>query len=168
MDRHGSLRESLRLASDVLAQGYVLLIFPEGTRSPSGVMLDFKPSIGYLALTNKVDVLPMYLDGTHDALPKGSFLPKHRDIAAHIGPLLTYEQLRAATAALSRAEAYRRASELVEAAVRARAPEGSVNRLSVSAPRDERLTAASVVTDAADGLLVARALGAQTDEEGRS
>src|SRR5439155_24795038 len=94
MDRHGSLRESLRLASQVVEDGYVLLIFPEGTRSETGVMADFKPSIGYLALSNRIDVVPMYLAGTHGALPKGSVLPKHRDIAAHIGPTITYEALR--------------------------------------------------------------------------
>src|SRR6185295_8041929 len=60
MDRHGSLRESLRIAGDVLRQGRVLLIFPEGTRSPDGVMGEFKPSIGYLAMLNQCDVVPMY------------------------------------------------------------------------------------------------------------
>ena len=33
MERHGSLRESLRLAGDVIRDGYILLIFPEGTRT---------------------------------------------------------------------------------------------------------------------------------------
>jgi long-chain acyl-CoA synthetase len=128
MDRHGSLRESLRLASDVLAEGNVLLIFPEGTRSETGIMADFKPSIGYLALANQVDVLPMYLEGTHGALPKGSVLPKNRDIAAHIGPLITYESLRAATEKLPRGEQNRAAAEIVERAVRKLAPKGSVDR----------------------------------------
>ena len=36
MDRSGSLRESLRLAGESLTQGFNLLIFPEGTRSPNG------------------------------------------------------------------------------------------------------------------------------------
>src|SRR6185369_3661387 len=118
IDRHGSLRESLRLASEVIQQGYILLIFPEGTRSTSGIMVDFKPSLGYLALTNKVDVLPMYLAGTHDALPKGSFLPQKREIAAHMGPVLSYQQLKKATEGMSRSDAYREASHLVELAVR--------------------------------------------------
>jgi long-chain acyl-CoA synthetase len=118
MDRHGSLRESLRLAADVLHQGRLLLIFPEGTRSPTGVMEDFKPSIGYLALVNQVDVVPMYLEGTHDALPRGSAVPQQRKIAAHIAPLVSYAQLRQATAAMSRSEAYREAARIVEAAVR--------------------------------------------------
>jgi len=45
MERHGSLRESLRLAGNVIRDGYILLIFPEGTRSETGVMSDFKPSL---------------------------------------------------------------------------------------------------------------------------
>jgi long-chain acyl-CoA synthetase len=118
MDRHGSLRESLRLASQVLRDGYILLIFPEGTRSQTGVMTDFKPSIGYLSLANQVDVVPMYLEGTHAALPKGSALPKKRDIAAHIGPLIPWQRLKEATEGLPRSEQYREASRMVEVAVR--------------------------------------------------
>jgi long-chain acyl-CoA synthetase len=118
MDRHGSLRESLRLASQVLRDGHVLLIFPEGTRSETGVMVDFKASIGYLSLTNKVDVVPMYLEGTYDALPKGAALPKQRNIAAHIGPVIGWEKLRAQTEGMPRSEQYREAARIVEAAVR--------------------------------------------------
>src|SRR6185369_10364490 len=77
MERHGSLRESLRLAAHVIEQGHVLLIFPEGTRSQSGIMQPFKSSIGYLALHHKIDVLPMYLEGTYDAMPKGQLLPQN-------------------------------------------------------------------------------------------
>jgi len=120
MDRHGSLRESLRIAADVLRQGRLLLIFPEGTRSPSGVMGEFKPSIGYLALVNQVDVVPMFLEGTYDALPRGAVLPAERKIAAHIAPLVRYADLRDATAGMGRSEAYREAARIIEDAVRRR------------------------------------------------
>jgi long-chain acyl-CoA synthetase len=146
MDRHGSLRESLRLASEVIKQGYILLIFPEGTRSTTGVMVDFKPSIGYLALSNKVDVLPMYLDGTHDALPKGSVVPKNREIGANIGPLIRYEELKRATEGMPKSDAYREASRLVELAVRRLAPADSVNRGPAPPPvTSGKLTAESVM-----------------------
>jgi long-chain acyl-CoA synthetase len=118
MDRHGSLRESLRAAASLLREGRLLLIFPEGTRSPTGVMTEFKPSIGYLALANQCDVVPMYLEGTHEAMPKGSLWPSKRRIAAHIGPTVRVEDLRAATAGAARAEQYREAARVVEAAVR--------------------------------------------------
>src|SRR5262249_2741865 len=91
---------------------------PEGTRSPTGEMTDFKASLGYLALTNRVGVLPLYLRGTYDALPKGSMLPRDRRIAALIGPFITYDELRARTESLPRSEAYRVASGLVEQAVK--------------------------------------------------
>jgi long-chain acyl-CoA synthetase len=94
MERHGSLRESLRLAGEVIRDGYILLIFPEGTRSETGVMTDFKPSLGYLAMTNRCGILPMYLAGTHEAMPKGRYLPRRGErVAAHLGPYLSYEDV---------------------------------------------------------------------------
>jgi long-chain acyl-CoA synthetase len=123
MERFGSLRDSLRLASDVLRQGYVLLIFPEGTRSETGVMADFKPSLGYLAMTNKCGILPMYLSGTHRAMPKGDFLPKRgAEVAAHIGPFVSYADAVALTAGRTRAEGYRTISWEVERMIRTLAP----------------------------------------------
>jgi long-chain acyl-CoA synthetase len=123
MERYGSLRESLRLASDVIRQGYILLIFPEGTRSETGVMADFKPSLGYLAMQNKCGILPMYLAGTHDALPKGSWIPKEREVAAHVGPFQTYEQIARIAGEKSRSESYRAIASHVEGIVRRLAPE---------------------------------------------
>jgi long-chain acyl-CoA synthetase len=117
MERQGSMKESLRQAAKAIEEGYILLLFPEGTRSTTGVMTDFKPSLGYLALTNKVDVLPMYLEGTHDALPKGAAWLKERKIAAHIGPVITYAELKRRTEGMPKSEAYRAAAALVEAAV---------------------------------------------------
>jgi long-chain acyl-CoA synthetase len=119
MDRHGSLRESLRMAGNALQQGYNLLIFPEGTRSVTGELLEFKPTLGYLSLTYNVDVLPIYLKGAYEALPKGRILPKSRELEGHIGPVLTHEMLRAKTHGMSRSESYRYATRLAEDAIRA-------------------------------------------------
>ncbi len=124
MERHGSLRESLRLAGEVIRDGYILLIFPEGTRSDTGVMSDFKPSLGYLAMTNKCGILPMYLSGTHEAMPKGRYLPKRGErVAAHVGPYLSYEDVvRLAGEGRSRSEQYRAITYNVEATIRRLAP----------------------------------------------
>ena len=124
MERYGSLRESLRLAGDVIRSGHILLIFPEGTRSVSGVMTDFKPSLGYLALTNGCGILPMFLGGTYDAFPKGAYLPrlpKHRDLAAHVGPFASHKTLLELTRGASRSESYRRIAAFIEQAVRKQA-----------------------------------------------
>jgi long-chain acyl-CoA synthetase len=107
MERTGSLRQSLRHAKSFLDRGYNALIFPEGTRSMTGIMADFKPVVGYLALHARVGILPMYLEGTYEAMPKGTTLIKSRDVGARIGRFLSYEELEEMTRGLARAEAYR-------------------------------------------------------------
>src|SRR6266850_1408158 len=107
MERSGSLRQSLRHARSFLDRGYNALIFPEGTRSMSGEMADFKPVIGYLALAARVGILPVYLEGTYSAFPKGSTLLKSRDVGARIGRFLSAEELEEMTRGMARAEAYR-------------------------------------------------------------
>lgn len=122
MERHGSLRESLRLAGEVLREGYILLIFPEGTRSTTGIMTDFKPSIGYLAMSNGCGILPMYLGGTHDAMPKGAYLPKRQEVVAKVGPFQSHEALVKMSKGLKRSDAYRNIAYRMEETVRAMAP----------------------------------------------
>ncbi|HEX5754315.1 MAG TPA: AMP-binding protein [Archangium sp.] len=142
MDRHGSLRESLRLAGNALRQGFNLLIFPEGTRSVTGELLEFKPTLGYLALTYGVDVLPIYLKGAFEALPKGRMVPKSRELEAHIGPALTYEMLRAKTQGMARSESYRYATRLAEDSIQALAA-GRVLSFDESATVEEQRRALS-------------------------
>jgi long-chain acyl-CoA synthetase len=107
MERTGSLRQSLRHASSFLDRGYNALIFPEGTRSVTGQMADFKPVVGYLALHARVGILPVYLHGTYDAMPKGSNVIKNRKVGARIGRYLEIADLEEMTKGLARAEAYR-------------------------------------------------------------
>src|SRR5438874_11123128 len=106
MERTGSLRQSLRHARSFLDRGYNALIFPEGTRSMTGKMADFKPVIGYLALASRVGILPGYLEGTHEAFPKGSTILKSRDVGARVGRLIAIDELEEMTQGLPRAEAY--------------------------------------------------------------
>src|SRR6185503_12407364 len=137
MDRHGSLRESLRLAGESLRMGYNLLIFPEGTRSVTGELLEFKPTLGYLALTYEVDVLPLYLKGTFEALPKGTMFPKSKELEVHIGPALRYSDLRTKTQGMARSESYRYATRLAEEAIKALRA-GRVLNLDAAATTEEQ------------------------------
>jgi long-chain acyl-CoA synthetase len=134
MDRQGSLRESLRLAIESLTQGYNLLIFPEGTRSPSGELQEFKPTTGYLALTAGVDVLPVYLHGTHAALPKGAWWPNLEDLEVRIGPPLLIAELRERVKGLARSESYRIVTRMAEESVRALQQGRTVTAAALSVP----------------------------------
>lgn len=118
MDRHGSLKKSLRLATSAIRSGETLLIFPEGTRARDGVMRPFKTAIGYLCLNEKVDILPMWLGGTHDVLPVGSFLPKGRRLEVRIGDPVDHRAMQRATTGMSRSAAYRHVTAEVERRVR--------------------------------------------------
>lgn len=118
IERSGSLRQSLRHVSQILHDGYNALIFPEGGRQLSGEVAEFKPVIGYLALNDKVGILPMYLGGTYEAFPKGSVIPKTSSlgakIGARIGQLLSYDELNEMTDGVPRSEAYRLIAARVE------------------------------------------------------
>ncbi len=116
-DRKGGLRQALRQAGDLLDRGNTILIFPEGTRSTDGQIHEFGAAIGHLALHHGVDILPVWLGGTYDALPKGSALPKKRQITARIGPPLEITELRRLTAGMKMAVASRKVAELTRQAV---------------------------------------------------
>lgn len=64
-------------------------------------------------------ILPVWLEGTYDVLPKGQVMPKGRKLAAHVGPFLSHEELVKRTAGMSRSEQHREVARIVEDAVRA-------------------------------------------------
>ncbi len=111
IERTGSLRQSLRHVTQILNDGYNALIFPEGGRQESGQIAEFKPIIGYLALNQKIGILPIYIWGTYEAFPKGTILPKGSSIGAKVGAkvgqFLEYDELRKMTDGVPNTEAYR-------------------------------------------------------------
>jgi long-chain acyl-CoA synthetase len=111
IERTGSLRQSLRHVTRILNEGYNALIFPEGGRQESGMIAEFKPIIGYLALNQKIGILPIYIWGTHEAFPKGTIIPKGSSIGARVGAkvgrFLEYDELKKMTEGVPNAEAYR-------------------------------------------------------------
>lgn len=119
IDRKSGLRASERQAGEILSQGKTTLIFPEGTRSTDGEVHEFKPLLGHLALTYGVDILPLYLGGTRDAMPKGSKIPLKRDLFARIGPPITVTDMKRLTQGLSPADAAREVAKLAHRCVAA-------------------------------------------------
>jgi long-chain acyl-CoA synthetase len=113
IERSGSLRQSLRHARSFLERGYTALIFPEGTRSTTGRMAEFKSGFAYLALSTRTGILPVYIHGTYEALPKGSNIIKSREVGARIGRFLSPDELEEMTKGMPRSEAYRLVAALV-------------------------------------------------------
>ncbi|HSV63690.1 MAG TPA: lysophospholipid acyltransferase family protein, partial [Chthoniobacterales bacterium] len=89
--RQTHVRHSLAICGELLANaGNVLIIFPEGTRSKTGELQDFKPGIGALVAGRDVAVLPCYLDGAFRAWPKGKRIPRARKVRLIIGAPRNY------------------------------------------------------------------------------
>ena len=86
--RQASLEEAQRL----LRAGRSVLIFPEGTRSPDGHMQPFKRGVGTLALADGIPVIPIYIEGAHDACPKGACWPRPHHIVVRFGKPLCFAQ----------------------------------------------------------------------------
>jgi long-chain acyl-CoA synthetase len=93
IDRKRGYSSSLREAKDIVEKGHVVLLFPEGTRRQDGVLSEFKPLVGQLALETGVDILPMFLEGTFEAMPKGAVIPKKRDLTVRIGAPIQIRQI---------------------------------------------------------------------------
>lgn len=80
MDRSGGKKsaKSLSQAAQTLADGKLLGIYPEGTRSPDGRLFKAKVGVARLALEAKVPVIPVAMINTEKVQPKGHKIPRRR------------------------------------------------------------------------------------------
>lgn len=84
-DRHGPPLRSIRTALQLVRNGWSLLLYPEGTRSRSGEMRDFKLGVGVLARFSDRPVVPIYVCGGDQVLPCAKLLPRPGDIHVRYG-----------------------------------------------------------------------------------
>ena len=75
MDRSNA-RQSLKAileAIELLKNGKSLVVFPEGTRSGSSNLGDFKPGSMKLAIKSKVPIVPVTINGSYKIMKPGSY-----------------------------------------------------------------------------------------------
>lgn len=70
--RHGGIKHMLKASEKALRSGKSVYMFPEGTRSETGEIRPFKAGAFSLAKKLKLPILPIAINGSKDALPKGS------------------------------------------------------------------------------------------------
>jgi 1-acyl-sn-glycerol-3-phosphate acyltransferase len=75
IERSRVSRRSADRAAGLIEDGWSMLIFPEGGRSPDGWGQPFRGGAAYLALRCGVTVIPVHLEGTGRILRKGRKLP---------------------------------------------------------------------------------------------
>ncbi|MBA3308874.1 MAG: 1-acyl-sn-glycerol-3-phosphate acyltransferase [Nocardioidaceae bacterium] len=82
--RGGSLAAT---PGDVLADGWSLVVYPEGTRSPDGWLGRFRMGAAWLAVEHGVPVVPVAHRGTFAAMPRGQRWPSpgRRQVTVRFG-----------------------------------------------------------------------------------
>jgi 1-acyl-sn-glycerol-3-phosphate acyltransferase len=88
VDRGAADVEAFRLATRILEAGHVLLVFPEGTRSPDGRLQEAKDGAALLALRSGAQIVPVGLNNTDAVWKKGQPIPlplPRRTITMRVG-----------------------------------------------------------------------------------
>ncbi len=85
MERKRVSRRSALAAADLIDQGWSVVIFPEGGRSPDGWGQAHKGGAAYLAARCEVPVVPIHIEGTDRVLPKGAKWPSPQRVTLNFG-----------------------------------------------------------------------------------
>ncbi|HEY3604189.1 MAG TPA: lysophospholipid acyltransferase family protein [Sporichthyaceae bacterium] len=83
---------AIQTAVDVLAEGNLLGIYPEGTRSPDGRLYRGRVGVARLWLESRAPLLPCAVIGTDVVQPPGQRLPRVSPVAVRFGPPMDLER----------------------------------------------------------------------------
>ena len=97
INRNAGGTESLRLSINRLKEGYLVGIFPEGTRTTDGELGDLKPGFIAIVRRSKSPVIPVGICGADRAMPKGSLFVFPKKIRVHYGKPLDPDKIKELT-----------------------------------------------------------------------
>ncbi len=86
VQRGAADQQALRRAVRLLDSGEVFLIFPEGTRSHDGRLMDFELGTAFVALAAEAAVVPVAIDGADRLLPPGKPMLLPAKLRVRFGP----------------------------------------------------------------------------------
>jgi 1-acyl-sn-glycerol-3-phosphate acyltransferase len=94
VDRSGgrASQAALETGKRVLAEGKLLGIYPEGTRSPDGRLYRGKTGVARMALEAGVPVIPVAMINTFEIQPPGQKIPKLMQVGVRIGKPLDFSR----------------------------------------------------------------------------
>lgn len=84
-----AIKEAIRR----LESGQIVLIFPEGSRSPDGSLQEFKRGVSLLLKKAKCPVVPAAIDGAHEAWPRKGLPRPFRRVRVRYGAPIPYDEL---------------------------------------------------------------------------
>ena len=93
VDRERLDKSTIREAIKRLKSGRVLVIYPEGTRSPNGRLQPAKPGVGMIVRMSGAKVIPVAVTGTDKALPRGSWMVRRAHITIEFGKPIDFSSM---------------------------------------------------------------------------
>ena len=87
------LEKSVENLSSVIARGYSIVIFPEGTRSADCKILKFHRGAFYLSEVLNCDIVPILLEGPGKVLPKKQLLLHPGEIKIRVGKRISADDI---------------------------------------------------------------------------
>lgn len=87
----GDIR-AIKDAIALLKSNKPLVIFPEGTRSKDNNLKRAKPGIGFIVAKTMVPVIPAYVEGSFDALPRGLNTIERHPVTVYIGKPVRFDE----------------------------------------------------------------------------
>ena len=93
VDRSGGRRSEAALITGlkILAEGYCLGIYPEGTRSPDGRLYKGRTGIARLAIESGAPVIPLAMSNTDKIQPTGKVIPNLHRVGMHFGEPMYFD-----------------------------------------------------------------------------
>ena len=82
----GGGKAALAYPMSLLERGWSILIYPEGGRFKPGQVQRFHHGATIMAMQAKVPVIPIYLAGLSEIMPKGVRTPRPGPVSARLGP----------------------------------------------------------------------------------
>lgn len=82
-------------ASKLLQQGHCLVLYPEGTRSRDGKLLEFKAGSLKAAQKGNAAIVPVAIDGAMDVMKRDSYWVRKADVTVTIMPAIPAEEVKA-------------------------------------------------------------------------
>ena len=87
-----SSQGALEAAAEVLANGGLFGIYPEGTRSPDGRLYRGKTGVARLALESGAPVIPVVMLNADEIQPPGKIIPRIKRVKIHFGAPMDFSR----------------------------------------------------------------------------
>jgi cytidylate kinase len=111
VDREEIERSTMKRILALLDEGRSILMFPEGTRSRTGEVMDLKLGLGFTAVKSGVGIVPVYVSGTSCLI---DCILRRRRLSVRIGPPI---RIGGHCGARDRKNEYRVLTDMVRSAI---------------------------------------------------